>query len=270
MASPSRYRFRPPAFHTPKLCPAVPVKRKLSGASTMPWLPCTRAISPEMRAPMERSQLQMSRANSPPLLALIAGRASSTIFSASRPWSNGGFFSTSQNCGLSAGMCALPSSGVRSRLPCLAVSPGSTSSRSVRPISSARLRTPSLASHSRVSSAMKVKKFITISTVPMKWSLRSWSFWVATPVAQLFRWQMRRYLQPRAIIGAVPKPKLSAPRMAALITSRPVFRPPSVCTRTLPRRSLPRRVWCASARPSSHGLPAYLIEVSGEAPVPPS
>ncbi len=67
----------------------------------------------------------------------------------------------------------------------------------------------------------------------MKWSLRSWSSWVATPVAQLFRWQMRRYLQPRATIGAVPKPKLSAPRMAALMTSRPVFRPPSTCTTDL-------------------------------------
>jgi hypothetical protein len=39
------------------------------------------------------------------------------------------------------------------------------------------------------------------------------SSWVATPVAQLLRWQMRRYLQPSTIIGAVPKPKLSAPRM---------------------------------------------------------
>ena len=36
---------------------------------------------------------------------------------------------------------------------------------------------------------------------------------VATPVAQLLRWQMRRYLQPSTIIGAVPKPKLSAPAM---------------------------------------------------------
>ncbi|MCY1295295.1 hypothetical protein D9M70_446270 [compost metagenome] len=270
MASPSRYRCRPPAFHTPKLWPAVPLKRKVTGALAMPWLPCTLAISPEIRAPMERSQLPISSSNSPPLPLLMASRASSTIFSASRPWSNGGFFSTSQNCGLSAGIRSLPSSGVRSRFCCLAVSPGRISSRSVRPISSPRLRTPRRASHSRVSEAMKVKKFTTMSTVPMKWSLRSLSFWVATPVAQLFRWQMRRYLQPRAIIGAVPKPKLSAPRMAALITSRPVFRPPSVCTRTLPRRSLPRRVWWVSARPSSQGLPAYLMEVSGEAPVPPS
>ncbi|CRR20117.1 hypothetical protein PAERUG_P45_London_17_VIM_2_12_12_03596 [Pseudomonas aeruginosa] len=219
---------------------------------------------------MDRSQLQMSSSYSPPLRPSMAAFDSSTIFSASRPWSNGGFFSTSQNCGLSAGISSLPSNGARSRFCCLAVSPGRISSRSVRPISSPRLRTPRRASHSRVSVAMKVKKLITIAVVPMKWSLRNLSFCVATPVAQLFRWQMRRYLQPRAIIGAVPKPKLSAPRMAALITSRPVFRPPSVCTRTLPRRSLPRRVWWVSARPSSQGEPAYLIEVIGEAPVPPS
>ena len=72
---------------------------------------------------------------------------------------------------------------------------------------------------------------------------------------------MRRYLQPSATIGPVPKPKLSAPSMAALTTSRPVFRPPSVCTPTLSRRSLARRAWWASARPSSHGEPAYLTEV---------
>ena len=53
---------------------------------------------------------------------------------------------------------------------------------------------------------------------------------------------MRKYLQPMATIGAVPKPKLSAPRIAALTTSRPVFIPPSACTRTLPRKRLPRSV----------------------------
>ncbi len=94
----------------------------------------------------------------------------------------------------------------------------------------------------------------------MKYFERSTLCCVATPVAQLLRWQMRRYLQPSATIGAVPKPKLSAPRIAALITSSPVFRPPSVCRRTLWRRSLMRSVWCVSASPSSHGVPAYLIE----------
>ena len=70
-----------------------------------------------------------------------------------------------------------------------------------------------------------------ISGWPMKYFERSTACWVATPVAQLFKWQMRRYLQPSATIGAVPKPKLSAPRIAALMTSSPVFSPPSVCSR---------------------------------------
>ena len=56
--------------------------------------------------------------------------------------------------------------------------------------------------------------------------------------------------------GAVPKPKLSAPRIAALITSRPVFRPPSVCRMVRSRRSLATSAWCDSATPSSHGTPA--------------
>ena len=90
------------------------------------------------------------------------------------------------------------------------------------------------------------------------------------PVAQLFRWQMRRYLQPSATMGAVPKPKLSAPSMAALTTSSPVLRPPSVCRRILSRRSLACRVWCTSANPSSQGEPAWRMDEIGLAAVPPS
>ena len=37
-----------------------------------------------------------------------------------------------------------------------------------------------------------------------------------------------------------------------------------------PRSRLATSVWWVSARPISHGEPACLIEVSGEAPVPPS
>ena len=81
---------------------------------------------------------------------------------------------------------------------------------------------------------------------------------------------MRRYLQPSATMGAVPKPKLSAPMSAAFTTSRPVLRPPSACSRTRWRSPLRRSVWCVSASPSSQGVPAYLIEDSGLAPVPPS
>jgi hypothetical protein len=36
------------------------------------------------------------------------------------------------------------------------------------------------------------------------------------------------------------------------------------------RRSLRSRVCCVSARPISHGTPADWIELSGDAPVPPS
>ena len=81
---------------------------------------------------------------------------------------------------------------------------------------------------------------------------------------------MRRYLHPSATIGALPKPKLSAPMIAAFTTSSPVFSPPSACSRTRWRSSLMHSVWCVSASPSSQGVPAYLIDDSGLAPVPPS
>ena len=104
----------------------------------------------------------------------------------------------------------------------------------------------------------------------MKWYFLSTLFWVATPVAQLFKWHIRRYLQPIAIIGPVPKPKLSAPREAALITSKPVFRPPSAWSLTFFLKLLALNVWCVSDKPISHGLPAYLMLDRGLAPVPPS
>ena len=146
--------------------------------------------------------------------------------------------------------------GDKSKLRCLAVTPPPTSKSSLRPTNSSILRTPSSAITSLVSSAIKVNKCLTMSTVPRKWWSRSCWFWVATPVAQLLRWQMRKYLHPNATIGKVPKPKLSAPNMAAFTTSTPVLRPPSVCTLTLPRTPLPRKDWWASARPNSQGDPA--------------
>ena len=66
---------------------------------------------------------------------------------------------------------------------------------------------------------------------------------VATPVAQLLRWHILRYLHPIAIIGPVPKPKDSAPIIAALTTSSPVFKPPSTCTLTLPLNPLSLKAW---------------------------
>ncbi len=77
-------------------------------------------------------------------------------------------------------------------------------------------------------------------------------------------------MQPVAISGAVEKPYSSAPRIAAIATSRPVFSCPSVCTMMRRRRSFFSSVCWVSARPISHGTPADWIELSGEAPVPPS
>lgn len=75
---------------------------------------------------------------------------------------------------------------------------------------------------------------------------------------------------PRLSKGAVAKPYSSAPSRVAIATSRPVRICPSVWRVTRPRRSLSTSVWCVSARPSSHGRPAYLMPVQRDAPVPPS
>src|SRR3712207_8359981 len=77
-------------------------------------------------------------------------------------------------------------------------------------------------------------------------------------------------MQPLTTSGAVAKPYSSAPSSAATTTSRPVFICPSTCTTIRSRRPLASSVCCVSARPSSHGEPACLSEVSGAAPVPPS
>ena len=121
----------------------------------------------------------------------------------------------------------------------------------------------------RASSAMKRMKFTTCSGFPVYFA-RSSGFWVATPAGQVFRWQTRIMMQPVATSGAVAKPNSSAPRSAAMTTSRPVFSWPSVSTAMRLRRLLRTRVWWVSARPSSQGRPAWVMEVWGEAPVPPS
>ena len=116
---------------------------------------------------------------------------------------------------------------------------------------------------------MYSKKVTTNSGLPLK-RLRSSGFWVATPTGQVSRWQTRIITQPDTTSGAVAKPNSSAPSSAAITTSRPVFSWPSTCTTMRSRSPLSSRVCWVSARPSSHGAPACLSEVSGEAPVPPS
>ena len=71
----------------------------------------------------------------------------------------------------------------------------------------------------------------------------------------------RIMMQPMAINGAVANPKRSAPRSAAMTTSRPVRSWPSVSSVTRPRRPLSTSVWCVSARPISQGAPACLMPV---------
>ncbi|CFN76350.1 Uncharacterised protein [Bordetella pertussis] len=105
----------------------------------------------------------------------------------------------------------------------------------------------------------------------MPWNfLRSSGSCVATPTGQVFRWHLRIMMQPSTTSGAVAKPNSSAPSSAPMITSRPVFIWPSACTRMRDRRRLSTSVCCVSARPSSQGVPACLMDETGEAPVPPS
>ena len=76
--------------------------------------------------------------------------------------------------------------------------------------------------------------------------------------------------QPETTSGAVAKPNSSAPKSAAITTSRPVLSCPSAWTTMRSRKPLSKSVCCVSANPSSHGAPACFSDVKGEAPVPPS
>ncbi len=92
---------------------------------------------------------------------------------------------------------------------------------------------------------------------------------MATPGLHVSRWQARNMMQPSAIIAAVPNEYSSAPSRAATMTWRPVLKPPSTRSRTRLRRPFSTSACWVSARPSSHGSPACLIDDSGLAPVPP-
>ena len=121
----------------------------------------------------------------------------------------------------------------------------------------------------RTSSAMKENRLITFSGVPSNFA-RSFSSWVHTPTGQVLEWHCRTMMQPIATSDAVPMPNSSAPSIAAITTSRPVLMPPSVRSRTRWRSRFSINTWCASDSPISQGRPAYLIELCGEAPVPPA
>ena len=129
-------------------------------------------------------------------------------------------------------------------------------------------RKPNDANPSRTSAATNNRYAATPSGVPANLA-RRWGRWVAMPVEQVSRWQARSMMQPSAIIAAVPKLNSSAPSRAAISTSRPVMNPPSTRTRTRSRKPFSINERWVSARPSSHGMPACLMEERGEAPVPP-
>ncbi len=116
---------------------------------------------------------------------------------------------------------------------------------------------------------MKLIRLMTFSGLPVKRSRRS-GRWVQTPTGQVLEWHCRTRMQPMATSDSVPMPYSSAPSRAAMTMSRPVLSPPSVRRVTRWRSRLRVRIWLTSLRPISQGVPAYLIEVWGEAPVPPT
>ena len=95
-------------------------------------------------------------------------------------------------------------------------------------------------------------------------------FWVAIPTGQVSKLHTLIITQPKETKGAVAKPNSSAPSKAAIATSLPVISLPSVSILTLSLKPFNINVWWASASPSSHGKPAFWMEVFGDAPVPPS
>lgn len=100
--------------------------------------------------------------------------------------------------------------------------------------------------------------------------LRSSGFWVATPTGHVFWLHLRIITHPNTMRAAVAKPYSSAPSMAMSTTSRPVFSCPSTCSSTCPRSPFSTSVCCVSLSPSSGEMPAYRMELAGDAPVPPS
>ena len=131
------------------------------------------------------------------------------------------------------------------------------------------LLNPSLAMYSLNSSAINSIKFTTYSGFPENLFLSS-LFWVAIPTGQVSKLHTLIITHPNDTRGAVANPNSSAPNKAAIATSLPVISLPSVSTLTLSLKSFITSVWCASANPNSHGIPACWIEVLGDAPVPPS
>ena len=172
------------------------------------------------------------------LLHFLSRILSSSVFSSSKLY-----------CDFGSKVTILPSPAnglfrmaLRSTFPLCGSSTASVETRrSVRPTISFRLRTPSFAIYSRSSCAIKRMKFSTYSGLPLKRFLSS-GFWVATPTGQVSKLHTLIITQPIVTRGAVAKPNSSAPRSAAIATSRPLISLPSVSMRTRFRSPFIRRV----------------------------
>ena len=104
--------------------------------------------------------------------------------------------------------------------------------------------------------------------MPVNFFLNSGSC-VATPTEHVLRWHFLSIMQPIEINAPVAIPHSSAPNNAPIRTSFEVFICPSVCTTILSLSPLATNTCLFSAKPRSHGTPAWRIELNGEAPVPP-
>ena len=112
-------------------------------------------------------------------------------------------------------------------------------------------------------------KRMTCSGLPVNF-LRSSGSCVAMPTGQVLRWHLRIKMQPLATSGAVANPNSSAPSSAAITTSRPGAHLPVRLQDDAAAQVVLHQHLVRLGEPSSQGTPACLIDVSGEAPVPPS
>ena len=219
-------------MNAPKLCPPPPVQVTVNvSAARLPekrrWISLPKMV-PTVRL-VEETAIDTSAAF--PLASAFSSFCSSTL--SSTVFSSAKWYT-------SAGLKQTPFAGAdgwaRMRLMStkaarLAGIFSLSLSKSVRPTSSATLRTPSRAMISRSSCAMKRMKFSTYSGFPGK-RARSLSFCVATPNGHVSFWHTRIMRQPIATSGAVAKPNSSAPSIQAIATSRPLISLPSVSSTT--------------------------------------
>ena len=257
-------------MNAPKLCPPAPVHLTTNVSSSKP-VPYFFVISEPKIVPKERSVFVTSTSMLLRCLFVSAepscfkSTVSSFDFSISKSYTCFGSKVTF-SFGPAYGLFKILERSISFSRP---VRSSRTFKRSLRPTISSTVLQPSFAMYSRSSSAINFIKFSTYSGFPAKRFLNS-GFCVAIPAGQVSKLQTRIMTHPMVTSGAVANPYSSAPRSAAIATSRPLINFPSVSILTLLRSPFMIKVWCVSASPSSQGSPALWMELAGAAPVPPS